>query len=83
MNTKLLYSDIKNANCDTTNKAYNTIACGLYGNDITQFVNLIYNELFFYTSFVQYYVYILDTQPQFKQDESVVGDQEKDRANEI
>jgi hypothetical protein len=69
-NTKLLYEDQKKANCMVEKDNYNTITCGLYGGDITKFVNLMYNELFFYTSFVQYYTYILETQPQFKVDTS-------------
>lgn len=69
LNVDLLYQDRKKLEkkwCDINKVEYSTITCGLYGNDITNFVNLMYNELFFYTSFVQYYTYILETQPQFK-----------------
>ncbi len=69
LNVSLLYEDRKKLEkkwCDINKDEYNTITCGLYGNDITKFVNLMYNELFFYTSFVQFYTYILETQPQFK-----------------
>lgn len=69
LNVSLLYEDRKKLEkkwCDINKNDYSTITCGLYGNDITKFVNLMYNELFFYTSFTQYYTYILETQPQFK-----------------
>ena len=69
LDVDLLYQDRKKLEkkwCDINQDDYNTITCWLYGNDITKFVNLMYNELFFYTSFTQYYTYILETQPQFK-----------------
>jgi len=69
LNVSLLYQDrkkLEKKGCDINKDDYSTITCGLYGNDITKFVNLMYNELFFYTSFTQYYTYILETQPQFK-----------------
>ncbi|MEI6426251.1 MAG: hypothetical protein WCO66_02750 [Candidatus Absconditabacteria bacterium] len=84
VNTSLLYTDKQTANCDQTNNAYNTIACGVYDGDMGKFVNLVYNELFFYTSFVQYYIYLLEKQPEFKTN---AGDnaieKAKDRNDEI
>lgn len=80
LNVNLLYQDRKNIEkkwCDISKDNYSTITCGLYGNDITKFVNLMYNELFFYTSFTQYYTYILETQPQFKTN---AGQNELDKA---
>ena len=66
LNPGTIYKDKEKAICDINNETYNTIRCGLYDDDMTKFVNLVYNELFFYTSFVQYYTYILETQPQFR-----------------
>jgi len=66
LNPGTIYKDKEKAICDINNETYNTISCGLYDDDMTKFVNLVYNELFFYTSFVQYYTYILETQPQFR-----------------
>jgi len=84
LNTTTLYNDrstSKNTNCDPNNPEYNTISCGLYENDMTKFVNLVYNELFFYTSFVQYYVYILNTQDRFKannQDDDIENNRQRE-----
>ena len=84
LNTTTLYNDrstSKNTNCDPNNPDYNTISCGLYENDMTKFVNLVYNELFFYTSFVQYYVYILNTQDRFKannQDDDIENNRQRE-----
>lgn len=64
LNTKKLYEDFWKITKYDPNK--DTITYGLYSNDMNKFINLVYNELFFYTSFAQYYMYILDTQTKFK-----------------
>ena len=75
-NTKTLYDGRNNwAKCDSTKPDYNTIACGVYNNNMPQFVNLVYNELFFYTSFVQYYTYVLGLTSSFELDTNL-SDQE-------
>ncbi|HCB52037.1 TPA: hypothetical protein DEP21_05765 [Patescibacteria group bacterium] len=42
------------------------IACSLYSGDLSDFINLVYNELFFYNLFTEYYKIILEIQPNFK-----------------
>lgn len=69
LNTKTLYADFwKITKYDSKQ---DTITYGLYSNDMNKFINLIYNELFFYTSFAQYYMYILETQSKFKANPSL------------
>lgn len=55
--------------CSNKNKNYDMIACGLY-TDLGNFINLVYNELFFYTAFAEYYKFALSIQPNFKNNEN-------------
>ena len=52
--------------CSVKDGTYNMLLCGLYGNSVnsfTPFVNLTYNELFFYRLFVGYYLVVLQKNP--------------------
>lgn len=81
-NTKILYeARNKGAKCDSSKVDYNTIACGVYNNSMPQYVNLIYNELFFYTSFVQYYTYLLGLTSSFEIDTNL-SDQDNAKAKQ-
>ncbi len=50
--------------CDPFSPVYNLLNCWLYGdtqNSLQQFLNLSYNELFYYRLFAQYYTWMLAT----------------------
>jgi hypothetical protein len=49
----------------------NMIACWLYDETIKGYINLLYNELLFYSLFVDYYWFLLENKPNFKNDSSV------------
>ncbi len=52
--------------CDAKNSNYNLLFCGLYGNShdsFVPFVNLTYNELFYYRLFMSYYFISLQKNP--------------------
>lgn len=50
--------------CDLSSTSYSLLLCWLYGdtqNSLQQFLNLTYNELFYYRLFAQYYSWMLTT----------------------
>jgi len=52
--------------CTTRDENYNILLCGLYGDTSTSmvsFVNLTYNELFYYRLFMSYYFLMLQKNP--------------------
>lgn len=51
--------------CENNDKK-DIIACGLYGYDIKSFINTVYNEFLFYSLFVEYYSYLLESNLDFK-----------------
>jgi hypothetical protein len=60
------YSKEKKEYCLETNSNRNSLTCGLYGNEIKYFIDLVYNELLFYALFVDYYSYLLQNKSDFK-----------------
>ncbi len=66
LNTDLIYANSSKKACQQKDKWYDMIACSLYSGDLSDFINLVYNELFFYNLFTEYYKIILEIQPNFK-----------------
>lgn len=53
--------------CEPSDASYNLLLCGLYGdgqNSLQRFLNLTYNEMFYYRLFVQYYTWMITTKPE-------------------
>lgn len=58
-------SDLKHV-CEPANENYNLFLCWLYGDtqySLERFLNLSYNELFYYRLFAQYYAWMITTKP--------------------
>jgi len=58
----VLDTDITIGTCTATDPAFNLFLCGLYGdksNSLQRFLNLSYNELFYYRLFISYYTLML------------------------
>jgi len=60
-----LFADVATVSC-LPNESYNIVVCGLYADtsaSFVSFVNLVYNELFYYRLFVWYYLTALQKHP--------------------
>ncbi len=65
LNDQNIYAGLKKTNC-TKKSSRDIIACWIFWNKIEDIVHPIYNELMMYTIFVEYYSYLLQSKPNFR-----------------
>jgi len=66
LNVGAIQNDADTKACNINNNS-NIIMCGLYGDSqdsLWSFVNIMYNELFYYRLFVDYYTMVLNNHPE-------------------
>ncbi|MFA5748155.1 MAG: hypothetical protein WC872_03530 [Candidatus Absconditabacterales bacterium] len=66
-----IIQNVNSSECSIDNKNYDILACGLFGdkdNSLLSFINLLYNEIFYYRLFVDYYILTAQEYPQILED---------------
>lgn len=65
LNDQNIYAGLGKTNC-WKKSSRDIIACWLFWNKIEDIIHPIYNELMMYTIFVEYYSYLLESKPNFR-----------------